>query len=172
MHDRPGLQIINPVKEPEPDKGSYELFPSDNKSRRPPPDHSKYLFLVDNEPPNQGSTDRQTIFKKSIQSTRTILNLDLKFTIHLREKIIHGLKESAKQTSLEGENQENLIRWVLITLDPCSKFFYDYFVEWCKTKDNWQEIIPFTRSAFEKTTETRKSSRFTSWFNWFRQEKI
>jgi len=39
MHDRPGLQIINPVKEPEPDKGSYELFPSDNKSRRPPPDH-------------------------------------------------------------------------------------------------------------------------------------
>ena len=50
MHDRPGLQIINPVKEPEPDKGSYELFPSDNKSRRPPPDHSKYLFLVENEP--------------------------------------------------------------------------------------------------------------------------
>ena len=50
MHDRPGLQIINPVKEPEPDKGSYELFPSDNKSRRPPPDHSKYLFLLENEP--------------------------------------------------------------------------------------------------------------------------
>ena len=53
MHDRPGLQIINPVKEPEPDKGSYELFPSDNKSRRPPPDHSKSPFLnlpVDNLP--------------------------------------------------------------------------------------------------------------------------
>ena len=48
MHDRPGLQIINPVKEPEPDKGSYELFPSDNKSRRPPPDHSKYPFLLRN----------------------------------------------------------------------------------------------------------------------------
>ena len=63
------------------------------------------------------------MFKKWIQSTRIIPSPDLKFTIRRHEKIIHGLKESEKQTSSEGENQENLIRWVLITLDPCSKLF-------------------------------------------------